>query len=351
MPPVIPHLPVGHRSGQLEITALLPDHIDPAGRQRQRATVQCGVGHSYDINVNVYLWKGTARCHECFGHPSKYKVGDRYDKLVIQSFFYDAKRRRMAQCLCECGKPTTVLAKMLSQNKTHNCGCAPSGNYKGCGEVSGAFFYNIRHSADARGIPFDVTKEQIWNLFLKQDKRCALTGLPITLWVRDRTKGTASLDRRDSDGPYTLSNVQWVHKDINRMKNAFTEERFLILCRRVTEYQDGTAKSVSREVVAEVRPRLKPPGRKDHRSRRASGPPLTVAGILADADKFYTLHGRWPTTVEKTPVPDKPHECWNTYSSALRVGTRGLPGGSSLYKLLRESRCPGPMTRAPRDST
>ena len=44
---------------------------------------------------------------------------------------------------------------------------------------------------------------------------------------------TASLDRIDSDGAYTIDNVQWIHKDINVMKNSFSEEYFMYLCKLV----------------------------------------------------------------------------------------------------------------------
>jgi hypothetical protein len=46
---------------------------------------------------------------------------------------------------------------------------------------------------------------------------------------------TASIDRIDSNLGYTESNVVWVHKDVNIMKNNFTKEYFLMMCQKVTE--------------------------------------------------------------------------------------------------------------------
>ena len=40
---------------------------------------------------------------------------------------------------------------------------------------------------------------------------------------------TASLDRIDPTKGYIEGNIQWVHKDVNRMKMDFTETRFLEL--------------------------------------------------------------------------------------------------------------------------
>jgi len=50
---------------------------------------------------------------------------------------------------------------------------------------------------------------------------------------------TASLDRINNDLGYIEGNVQWVHKDVNRMKWAFTQDRFLELCCLITENING----------------------------------------------------------------------------------------------------------------
>ena len=80
----------------------------------------------------------------------------------------------------------------------------------------------------------------MWDIFEKQDKICALSGLPIEfetsqygLW---HGEGTASLDRIDSSKGYICGNVQWVHKDVNRMKQCFKEDRLLDLCKLIVEH-------------------------------------------------------------------------------------------------------------------
>lgn len=74
---------------------------------------------------------------------------------------------------------------------------------------------------------------------MKQNKKCALTGdiiyFPTRCWSRD---GTASLDRIDSSKGYTKENVQWVHKDINMMKQEYTTEVFLGWCKKVVEHNN-----------------------------------------------------------------------------------------------------------------
>jgi hypothetical protein len=82
-------------------------------------------------------------------------------------------------------------------------------------------------------LSFDISIEEAWNLFLKQDRTCALSGLVLEFGKKGRELGTASLDRIDSKEGYTTDNIQWVHKDVNKMKMDFDEERLLLLCEKI----------------------------------------------------------------------------------------------------------------------
>jgi hypothetical protein len=66
-------------------------------------------------------------------------------------------------------------------------------------------------------------------------------------------------------------------------------------------------------------------------------PRLRVVTILAWADAHWARTGNWPT--EKCgPVIDAPGEKWSAVDIALEHGSRGLPGGSSLPRLLAKHR-------------
>ncbi|HZU39320.1 MAG TPA: hypothetical protein VFA18_25565, partial [Gemmataceae bacterium] len=70
---------------------------------------------------------------------------------------------------------------------------------------------------------------------------------------------------------------------------------------------------------------------------KAAAPPLTVKQILAWADAHYCQTGRWPRYKDGV-ITRVPQETWNGVDAALRAGGRGLPGGSSLARLLAEHR-------------
>jgi hypothetical protein len=66
-------------------------------------------------------------------------------------------------------------------------------------------------------------------------------------------------------------------------------------------------------------------------------PRLTFKKILAWADAYFRQHGVWPKETSG-PIPDAPEETWLAMDRALRVGVRGLKGGTSLARLLEERR-------------
>jgi hypothetical protein len=65
--------------------------------------------------------------------------------------------------------------------------------------------------------------------------------------------------------------------------------------------------------------------------------PLTIRKILLWADLHQGRTGAWPTS-HSGPVEDAPGETWCAVEMALAHGQRGLPGGSSLARLLAERR-------------
>ena len=65
--------------------------------------------------------------------------------------------------------------------------------------------------------------------------------------------------------------------------------------------------------------------------------PLTISGILSLADKHYRMTGAWPHGDDRR-VHGLRGENWRKIDNALRLGLRGLPGGSSLARLLAERR-------------
>ena len=149
-------------------------------------------------------------------------------------------------CLCDCGNYKEYDSNVLKRGNCKSCGCRiqnkGENHYKWTGykEISGNFWCHYKHNARKRNLEFTITKEYAYELFLKQDRKCVLSGLLLKFcWSgRDRQKWketTASLDRIDSSKGYIEGNVQWLHKDINRLKWDLNEEILKELCKLIVE--------------------------------------------------------------------------------------------------------------------
>ncbi len=77
----------------------------------------------------------------------------------------------------------------------------------------------------------------------------------------------------------------------------------------------------------------------EHRGarNRTSLPDHTEEQILLWGDAHRQRTGKWPTA-DSGFVVDAPGENWKTIDQALRIGCRGLPGGSSLARIFNEHR-------------
>jgi hypothetical protein len=77
----------------------------------------------------------------------------------------------------------------------------------------------------------------------------------------------------------------------------------------------------------------------EHRGVRNKSrlPRLAERRILAWADAHHRRTGRYPV-IASGPIADAPGETWLAMQMALVEGLRGLPGGSSLARLLNERR-------------
>src|SRR5262245_42780909 len=70
----------------------------------------------------------------------------------------------------------------------------------------------------------------------------------------------------------------------------------------------------------------------------ARKPTFYIADILRWADEYHDKTGRWPVAKSSGRVASQGGLTWVAIDAALSKGCRGLPGGTTLAKLLVESR-------------
>ena len=86
-----------------------------------------------------------------------------------------------------------------------------------------------------RKIDFDITIDDVLKVYLDQGKVCSLSGIPIG-WTMVEKSHNISIDRIDSNKGYHLDNIQLVYPKINMMKFTYSQDEFIDMCKRVSNY-------------------------------------------------------------------------------------------------------------------
>jgi len=189
--------------------------------------------------------------HNEEGHkgPKHYDIiGKTFGNLEVLALIRRNKRGSYyAVCRCLlCNNIKEILVTYVVNNIVITCGCRTglyekitgknSSQYTGYEDLTGRIWGTIVYRASKRGYKMEVTKEYLWDLYLKQNKLCALSKVPIKFGRASYLKETtASLDRIDSGKGYVEGNVQWVFKDVNIMKNSLPQNYFIELCKKISK--------------------------------------------------------------------------------------------------------------------
>lgn len=202
-------------------------------------------------DIKAYT-KYKADIHEAKNNRGKDLTGQKLNKLTILKRAGSSRNGlKLWLCKCDCGNEKTYSSDHLTRKiqPVKSCGClytkgivgaligSNHPQWTGCGDISGGWWTDhiIRSANGSKGrnkLELTITIEYIWELFLKQDRKCALSGVDLDINIKPKDN-TASIDRIDSSKGYIVCNVQWVHKHVNLMKNKLSEEYFIDLCKRI----------------------------------------------------------------------------------------------------------------------
>lgn len=144
------------------------------------------------------------------------------------------------RCQCDCGTIKILQGTMIKKGHSKHCRNCQNESAKMNGILSDTIWNKFIAGAKKRKIEFTISKEYSKSLLIAQNYKCNLSGLDLvfakTSLEHSHGNTNASLDRIDSSKGYIEGNVQWVHKDINRMKSNFNEQYFRTLCQKVEQY-------------------------------------------------------------------------------------------------------------------
>lgn len=185
--------------------------------------------HGQFTQQPIEHWKGRG-CRKC-GNEAKLKWTETEHEFIVQNY----SKLGCYACAEQLGKTYESVRARASDFKIRSHLYQRIETYK---ELPPHLWKQLLHNADMRNLPVEIDREYIWDIYLKQNKKCALTGWDIA-FVLERGKTTASVDRIDSSLGYLKGNIQIVHKWVNRAKVNYDELMFYDMCKSIHEYRNN----------------------------------------------------------------------------------------------------------------
>lgn len=206
----------------------------------RKIRVQCKCGSIRKVYCNAV--KTLKNCRRCGSSVNRaFKIGDEINNFVIlgyETYKIGSKYHSRYKIQCKCGSEPYSL-KSIDINQAKKCMiCSYSIHgtdhfaYQGTKNVPKTYFSRVYNGAIRRNLEFSITIDDAQKQFDKQNGICTLSKIPIKIG-NQKIETTASLDRIDNNKGYTVDNIQWIHKDINWMKQDFNEQYFKETCTNV----------------------------------------------------------------------------------------------------------------------
>lgn len=162
-------------------------------------------------------------------------VGDIFGFLTIVKKEILSHGGSIITTQCTCGKFRIAPANRLLRGTLTSCGKCKI-EERDC-LVTKVFWKRVEFNCKHNEFELSLTRKDAEEIFLKQNKCCALTGVKMTIPTSNKRQegDMASLDRINSDIGYTKDNCWWVLREVNRMKNMYPLDQFIDLCTLIAD--------------------------------------------------------------------------------------------------------------------
>ena len=182
-------------------------------------------------------------------HKGKSVIGEKYNKLLIQSVYKDEKSIVRAVCLCDCGKIKHINLETIKQNTTKSCSCYRRKIMVHHTEKKRALIrlaygeaaFNAvcrkykSHAKNAKR-EFNLDRNQLKILFESSCYYCDAT--PANVFKGSGMNGDYTyngIDRKDNSLGYTIQNCITCCKQCNFAKGFQSFEDFVLFLKRVSK--------------------------------------------------------------------------------------------------------------------
>lgn len=137
------------------------------------------------------------------------------------------RRGKKAEKRVRC--PACVRRQVMQDHGGHTA------NYTGTQFFPGKHIAMWKHSAKRRHHDWDLTNDDLDEIYREQQGLCALSGIQMNPAISSPYR--PSIDRIDSTKGYTRANVQFVCSVVNVMKNKIHEPLFVDLCAKIATHR------------------------------------------------------------------------------------------------------------------
>ena len=160
-------------------------------------------------------------------------IGTKHNKLYIESLCRK-KNRNMLKCICQCGnilylyrwqlKYTTACPICQSKIKNNN--------------LSVSLFNKIKEQALKNHLKFEIDYDYANSVFKNQNKRCTFCKKPFN------NSNDMFLNLIQPSKGYVKGNVEWINKDIAKMKHNLSNHDFLKICKKIVKFYKPLRKNI-----------------------------------------------------------------------------------------------------------
>lgn len=226
----------------------------PKTGRLKRWVCRCSCGFETTFTTSYLNTKKATCCIEC-REKNKKKSEDEIvkkylnknigDYTVVKYLGKNKYSSRMWLCRCKCGKEREFNTSYLTGNSLRTatqCKDCYNEDFELSNRVEtyipNRFWYRFLDHSKRRNKKVKVTKRYLYKLYEGQNKKCSLTGQDL-YFTKLRTNfnryTNASLDRIDNSIGYVKGNLQWVHKKVNMMKQQYSQDEFIEICKLIAK--------------------------------------------------------------------------------------------------------------------
>lgn len=101
-----------------------------------------------------------------------------------------------------------------------------------------ALWNNLNNNAKRRNLEIKITKEDLIELYKKQQGLCSVTNIPMQFTAGTQTNKNqfgVSVDRVDSTQGYEINNIRLVCSHVNIMKMNLTDQQLMFWCKAILQ--------------------------------------------------------------------------------------------------------------------